>query len=129
MLRARGGDARAVPESPHVPSAFALWLEEALKSWVLQVAAIGVVVAVAAPVAAAAAADARLGSRSEAAVPVAMTLAFGQLVDRNATPFSAVGPALGGVLLGAMLGALAGALASRLGRRLLPAGWRRGKRG
>jgi hypothetical protein len=79
--------------------------------------------------AAAAAADARLGSRSEAAVPVAMALAFGLLVDHNATPFSAVGPALGGVLLGAMLGALAGALASWLGRRLLPAGRRPARRG
>lgn len=78
---------------------------------------------------AAAAADARLGSRSEVAVPVAMALAFGLLVDENATPLSAVGPALGGALLGAMLGALAGALASWLGRRLLPARWRAGKRG
>ncbi len=74
--------------------------------------------------AAAAAADGRLGAKSEVAVPVAMVLAFGLLVDYNATPLSAVGPAMGGVLLGAMLGALAGALASRIGRSLVAAGGR-----
>ncbi len=88
-----------------------------------------VLVAMGLTLAAAAAADARLGSKSEAAVPVAMALACGLLVDHNATPLSAVGPALGGALLGAMLGALAGALASWLGRRLVPAGRRPGKRG
>lgn len=79
--------------------------------------------------AAAAAADGRLGARSEVAVPVAMALAFGLLVEYNATPLSAVGPAMGGVLLGAMLGALAGALASRIGRSLVHPGGRAGKRG
>ncbi len=86
-------------------------------------------VAMALTLVAAVAADLRLGSRSDVAVPVAMALAFGLLVDENATPLSAVGPAMGGVLLGAMLGALAGALASWLGRRFLPAGRRAGKRG
>lgn len=123
-----------MPESPQAPSDFALRLGDALKSWILRLAAIGVVVAVAALyvlgfLSEPAADDARLGSKSEAAVPVAMALAFGLLVDRNATPYSAVGPALGGVLLGAMLGALAGALASFLGRRLVPARRRPARRG
>ncbi|HEU4384815.1 MAG TPA: hypothetical protein VFR85_15120 [Anaeromyxobacteraceae bacterium] len=85
--------------------------------------------AMALALAASAAADARLGTRNDVAVPVAMVLAFGLLVDHNATPLAAVGPAMGGVLLGAMLGALAGALASFVARRLLPAGRRPGKRG
>ncbi len=95
---------------------------ERVPRWLL-LAAMGLTLA------AAAGADARLGSRSEVAVPVAMALAFGLLVEYNATPLSAVGPAVGGALLGAMLGALAGALAAWLGRRLLPAGWRAGRRG
>lgn len=95
---------------------------ELVPRWLL-LAAMGLTLA------AAAAADARLGSRSEVTVPVAMALAFGLLVEYNATPHSAVGPAMGGVLLGAMLGALAGALAAWLGRQLLPARWRAGKRG
>ena len=106
---------------PGAPLALAVHREWAPR-WLL-LAAMGLALA------AAVAADARLGSRNDVAVPVAMMLAFGLLVDNNATPLSAVGPAMGGVLLGAMLGALAGALASFVGRRLLPAGRRPGKRG
>jgi hypothetical protein len=105
----------------HPGSALALAVHrEWAPRWLL-LAAMGLTLA------AAAAADARLGSKSEAAVPVAMALAFGLLVDHNATPISAVGPALGGALLGAMLGALAGAFASWLARRFVPAGRRPGK--
>ncbi len=73
----------------------------------------------------AAVADARAGVKGSSAVDSGMSLAFGLLVSFNATPASAVGPAVGGVILGAMGGALAGAVADWIGRKLVPAARKR----
>jgi len=64
------------------------------------------------------AAEARLGRRNAVAVPAGMALAFGLLVNGNATPTSAVGPVVGAVILGAALGPIAGWLAAAVARRL-----------
>jgi len=65
-------------------------------------------------------ADARLGLKNDLSVASGMALAFGLLVTYNATPASAVGPAVGGVLLGAMGGSLVGWIVGALARRFIP---------
>jgi hypothetical protein len=72
----------------------------------------------------AALAEARLARPSALAVPAGMALAFGLLVTYDATPSSAVGPAVGSLLLGAIAGSLAGWFAGALARRLVPPGRR-----
>jgi hypothetical protein len=59
--------------------------------------------------------EARLGGKHFAAL-AGMALAYGLLVNGNATPSAAVGTSVGAVLLGALGGALAGGLLAMLAR-------------
>jgi len=70
-------------------------------------------------------ADARLGLKNDLSVPSGMALAFGLLVTYNATPATAVGPAIGGIILGAMSGSLVGWISGALARRFVPVAKRR----
>jgi len=70
-------------------------------------------------------ADARLGLKNDLSVASGMALAFGLLLTYNATPATAVGPAIGGIILGAMSGALAGWISGAVARRFVRVAKRR----
>jgi hypothetical protein len=64
--------------------------------------------------------DGRLGQRNHLGVAAGMAAAFGLLVAFNATPASAVGPALGGAVLGAISGSLGAWLLGAIVCRVVP---------
>jgi hypothetical protein len=66
------------------------------------------------------AADARLGQKNQLGVAAGIAASFGLLVAFNATPASAVGPALGGVILGAISGSLGAWLIGLIVGRVVP---------